>query len=254
MAEKRMFSRAIVRSDAFCSMSQGAQLLYYHAAMDADDDGAIGAMRVAMADAGATQADLDELLASKFILRVGRVYVVKHWKLMNKLRTDRYHISTWSDELSLLEVKEDGSYRLIDDADATRSAVVTPLTSCGGDTVDTQCDTGGDSVRWQQSIVKDSLDKPSIVKTRKARPESVDAVREYCTEKGYHFDPEAFWYHYQTNGWVQGKGKPIKDWKACCVTWEKTWKEKRQPETTAQQAEADRLYDKYGEVFRGEDW
>lgn len=246
MAEKRMFSRAIVRSDAFCSMSLGAQLLYYHAAMDADDDGAIGSLRVAMADAKATQADLDELVAAKFLLRVGRIYVVKHWRLMNTLRADRYHASSWRDEMASLEIKEDGSYRVIEGADSEGSAVVPLMTTCSGTTDDGQ--------QWQPSIVKASVVKPSKEKTSKAHPESVDAVREYCTEKGYHFDPEAFWYHYQTNGWVQGKGKPIKDWKACCVTWEKTWKEKRQPETTAQEAEADRLYDKYGEVFRGEDW
>lgn len=25
--------------------------------------------------------------------------------------------------------------------------------------------------------------------------------------------------HYQTNGWVQGKGKPVKDWQAACRNW-----------------------------------
>jgi len=242
MAEKRMFSRAIVRSDAFCSMSLGAQLLYYHAAMDADDDGAIGSLRVAMADAKATQADLDELVAAKFLLRVGRIYVVKHWRLMNTLKADRYHASSWRDEMACVELKDDGSYRLIEDDPLSVSASV----SVSGTTDDAR--------QWNRSIDKASKDKASKEKKKPARPESLDDVIAYCKEKGYHFDVESFWYFYETNGWVQGKGKPIKDWRACCVTWERRWKEKRQPETTAQQAEADRLYDKYGEVFRGEDW
>ena len=51
-------------------------------------------------------------------------------------------------------------------------------------------------------------------------PPTADEVAEYCKERGNSIDPEEFIDFYTANGWVQGKGKPIKDWKACIRTWE----------------------------------
>lgn len=39
MAEKRMFARKIIDSDAFLEMPLSAQALYFHLNMRADDDG-----------------------------------------------------------------------------------------------------------------------------------------------------------------------------------------------------------------------
>ena len=52
-------------------------------------------------------------------------------------------------------------------------------------------------------------------------PPSVDEVKGYCQERGNNVDAQSFVDFYTANGWVQGKGKPIKDWKACVRTWEK---------------------------------
>jgi hypothetical protein len=59
-------------------------------------------------------------------------------------------------------------------------------------------------------------------KNAKFVPPTLDEVRQYCTEKGYTFDPELFFNYYDANSWVQGqgKGKPIRSWKACCNTWQ----------------------------------
>jgi hypothetical protein len=57
-------------------------------------------------------------------------------------------------------------------------------------------------------------------KTAKFSPPTQEEVQEYCQAKGYTFDPIMFFNHYEANGWVQGKGKPIKSWKACCATWQ----------------------------------
>lgn len=51
-------------------------------------------------------------------------------------------------------------------------------------------------------------------------PPSVDDVRAYCTERGNHVDPQRFVDFYTANGWMQGHGKKIKDWRAAVRTWE----------------------------------
>ena len=63
-----------------------------------------------------------------------------------------------------------------------------------------------------------AADKPA--RTR-FKPPTLDEVRAYFAEKGTTIDPEAFYAHYEANGWVQAKGKPIRNWKACLTTWEK---------------------------------
>lgn len=57
-------------------------------------------------------------------------------------------------------------------------------------------------------------------------PPTVLEVTEYCLERKNKVDAEAFVNFYTANGWVQGKGKPIKDWKAAVRTWEKNSKPK----------------------------
>lgn len=53
-------------------------------------------------------------------------------------------------------------------------------------------------------------------------PPTLDEVRSYFREKGTHVDPELFFNHYEANGWVQGsRAKPVVNWKACLVTWER---------------------------------
>jgi len=58
---------------------------------------------------------------------------------------------------------------------------------------------------------------------------TVEEVREYCRERNNSIDADEFVNFYQANGWVQGKGKPIKDWKACVRTWENNRKAKSKP-------------------------
>jgi len=58
-------------------------------------------------------------------------------------------------------------------------------------------------------------------KNAKSSPPTLEEVQAYCQEKQYTFDAVMFWNHYEANGWVQGKGKPIKSWQACCNTWQR---------------------------------
>ena len=89
MAERRCFSRKVVESDDFRALSDRCQALYFHLNMAADDDGFLnGAGAIAsMSPSGA--ADLERLVEAGFLLRFGSIYVVKHWRISNTLKSDR---------------------------------------------------------------------------------------------------------------------------------------------------------------------
>jgi uncharacterized protein YdaU (DUF1376 family) len=61
-----------------------------------------------------------------------------------------------------------------------------------------------------------------ITKEKRGRftPPALKEVEEYCLERKNSINPQTFLDFYQANGWVQGKGKPVKDWRACVRTWE----------------------------------
>lgn len=65
---------------------------------------------------------------------------------------------------------------------------------------------------------RSGADKPPH--TRFAPP-TVEEVRAYCSERKNAIDAERFFDYYTANGWTQGKGKPIKDWRAAVRTWER---------------------------------
>lgn len=49
---------------------------------------------------------------------------------------------------------------------------------------------------------------------------TIQEIQAHILKKGYTFDAEAFYAHYESNGWKVGKN-PMKDWKAACTTWAK---------------------------------
>lgn len=61
---------------------------------------------------------------------------------------------------------------------------------------------------------------PTTDKRKRFVAPSVDEVRTYCADRGNHVDPQRFVDFYTANGWTQGRGKPIKDWRAAVRTWE----------------------------------
>lgn len=111
MAERRMFARSIVESDAFLDMPLSARCLYFALGMDADDDGFVGNPKSVMRQASATQDDLKLLIAKRFVLTFeSGVIVIKHWRINNYLRNDRYKPTTYVEELKTLALDNKGAY------------------------------------------------------------------------------------------------------------------------------------------------
>ena len=145
MAERRMFAKTIIDSDAFLEMPATAQMLYFHLAMRADDDGFINNPKRIMRMIGSGEDDLKLLILKKFIIPFeSGVVVIKHWKIHNYIRKDTYNETKYKQEKATLELDENSAY--------TQSFLCSSRT----------CDTSVDGSLTQDRIGKDRIGKVSI--------------------------------------------------------------------------------------------
>jgi len=197
MAERRMFAKSIVLSDAFLDMPATARCLYFTLSMFADDDGFIGSPRAIMRQCMATDDDMKLLLAKRFVLGFETgVIVIKHWRINNYLQNDRYKETTYLEEKQTLTYDGKGAYIEAEQTPCIQSVYKT----------DTQV-----------SIGKDSIGKVSIESNR-FKPPTLDEVKAYIEENHYNVDAERFINFYESKGWMVGKNK-MKDWKAGVRNW-----------------------------------
>ena len=111
MAERRCFTKKIIESDAFLEMPVSTQCLYFHLNMSADDDGFVNNPKKITKMVGASEDDLKILIAKSFILVFeSGVIVIKHWRMNNTLRNDRYHPTDYQEEYHMLGLKDNKSY------------------------------------------------------------------------------------------------------------------------------------------------
>lgn len=68
---------------------------------------------------------------------------------------------------------------------------------------------------------KRKAEQPQPKKVARFTPPTVEEVQAYCAERGNKVDAQRFFDFYTANGWHQGRGKPIKDWRAAVRTWER---------------------------------
>lgn len=111
MAERRMFAKSIVLSDAFLDMPLSARCLYFTLNMLADDDGFVNNPKSIMRQCGTQEDDLKILLIKKFLLAFeSGVIVIKHWKVHNYIQKDRYKTTKYIEEKNLLELDNRSIY------------------------------------------------------------------------------------------------------------------------------------------------
>ena len=153
MAERRMFAKTIIESDAFLDMPVTARLLYYDLAMRADDDGFVNSPKKIMRMISASEDDIKILILRKFIIPFDNgIVVIKHWRIHNYIRTDRYNETTYKSEKELLEIGENKAYQLKSEKD--ENTMVYQRSTNGIPTVDT-----GKVRLGKVSIGKDSIYK-----------------------------------------------------------------------------------------------
>lgn len=102
---KRMISPELVDSDLFIGMPATARLLYYDLNVRADDDGFVGSPKKIMEFVRASEDDLRILISRGFIITFETgICVIRHWRIHNYIRPDRYHPTIYQDELKLLQI------------------------------------------------------------------------------------------------------------------------------------------------------
>lgn len=98
-------------SDAFLDMPLSSQALYFHLNMNADDDGFVNNPKKVQRIIGASEDDLKLLIMKRFLIGFeGGVIVIKHWRMHNTLKSDRYKPTQYQEELAMLDIKDNKSY------------------------------------------------------------------------------------------------------------------------------------------------
>ena len=205
MAERRMFTKKVTDDDNFMQLSSSAQALYLHLSMSADDDGFCNQVSVCMFKAHASVQDLSALLEKRYIYQFENgVIVIKHWRMANALRKDRYTPTAFQEELAQLKLKDNGSYtrRLPD----------------GCQTVD--------ACLPQDRLEENSLDEGREVVNEKPRkqkfaPPTLEEVQAYVSERNSTVNAKEFFEFYSEGNWHDSKGQPVRNWKQKLITWER---------------------------------
>lgn len=107
-----MFAKSIIESDAFLDMPPKAQTLYFHLAMNADDDGFVNAPKKIMKSIECDNDDMQILINENFIIAFDNgIIVIKHWKVHNYIQKDRYKPTSYTKEKSQLILQSDNVYK-----------------------------------------------------------------------------------------------------------------------------------------------
>lgn len=151
MAERRMFAKSIIDSDAFLDMPLSTQALYFHLSMRADDDGFVNNPKKIQRMIGCSDDDIKLLIAKNFLIPFDSgVVVIKHWKIHNYIQKDRYKETLYQQEKAMLIENNSNGYSL-----------------------DTKCIQDVSKLDTQVRLGKDSIGKDSI-----------ELEKDYCTEPG----------------------------------------------------------------------
>ena len=197
MARRRMFSLDVVDTDRFLDMPSSTQALYFHLGMRADDDGFVASPKRTTAMCGCSADDLNLLAAKGFVRPFeSGVLVIVDWKKNNLLRPDRYTPTQFQKEKAQLGIPavNQSTYQRVP----------------------------------QASIGKDSIDKVSLKRERKAdkpprprfTPPSEDEAINYFDEQGSSAaEAKSFLDYYAAIGWKVGGRATVKNWQAAARNW-----------------------------------
>lgn len=193
MAERRMMSKSIIKSDTFLDMPSTTQNLYFHMLLDADDDGFINAPKSIMRMIGAKDDDMKVLTAKQFVIPFeSGVVVIKDWKIHNYIQNDRYKPSTLP-ERDLLNIQKDKTYTLKSDVSTMDTKCIQTVSigedrkgkdRKGKDSIDILCHVAHDDVDKSHFEIIEYLNLKTGSKFKPTTKPYVQAIRSRLKE-GY---------------------------------------------------------------------
>lgn len=201
MAERRMMSKSIIKSDTFLDMPATTQNLYFHMLLDADDDGFINAPKSIMRMIGAKEDDMKVLVAKQFVIPFeSGVVVIKDWKIHNYIQNDRYKPSTLP-ERDLLNIQKDKTYTLKSDVSRMDTECIQTVSigkdrlgkdrlgkdRLGKDSIDTLCHVSHDDVDKSHVEIIEYLNFRTGSKFKATTKPYIQAIRSRLKE-GYTVD------------------------------------------------------------------
>ena len=155
MAERRMFAKTIIDSDAFLDMPLTTQALYFHLSMRADDDGFVNNPKKILRMVGAGEDDAKLLITKQFIIPFeSGIVVIRHWKIHNYIKSDRYKPSVCTEEKARLSLTSSGIYE------------VEPVGIQAASGLEPGCIQSGSSSDTQDRIGKDRIGKDRVDQDR----------------------------------------------------------------------------------------
>lgn len=232
-----MFAKSVIDCDLFIDMPQSARLLYYDLSMRADDDGFITPQKI-IRMTGASKDDLSILIAKKFVIPFDSgVVVIRHWRINNYLRNDRYTETSYTEEKAQLTLGNTKEYELRYTNGTPKDI---PSVAAG------KVRLGKDRLGYiqKENYIKEKVDDVEVkeVPTSKrfVKP-TLSEAQAYADEKGYSFSVEQWFSYYESNGWKVGKN-PMKSWKASMSYWNTNNGSSNGRQQARQQEEVDHGY------------
>jgi len=108
MAQRRMMSDKVIKTDSFMEMPHSTKNLYFYLMIEADDDGFVSNPKTIIRMVNAVDDDYKILIGKRFVVPFeSGVCVIKHWLIHNLIRADRKVDTQWAEEKKLLIVDPD---------------------------------------------------------------------------------------------------------------------------------------------------
>lgn len=237
MANKRMINAQVICSDAFRSLPISSQGLYMQINAEADDDGVCDKARQVMLLSGATKEDLDALVEKEYLIKIGEVYVISHWKLHNTIKGDRYKKTIYQKEFNEVFLDENKVYKQKTEANSEQWKQ-------NGNTLETTCLQSGDTVKGLglgkglgldidkgldievgnttavcNTDKEDPKDNPNPPTKTNRNPDFITVLNFFLALGGTNKEAIKFFRFYETKDWKDSNKKPISNWQSRAELW-----------------------------------